>query len=51
MNVDARTITLRPERSKNNEARILKLRGELLAIVARAAARRDLGVVFHRGGS
>lgn len=43
---------MRPERSKNRHARTLKLRGELLAIIQRAAERRDLECtfVFHRDG-
>ncbi len=46
------TIRLRPEHSKNRHARTLKLRGELLAIIERAAERRDLAIpfVFHRDG-
>lgn len=46
------TIRLRPEHSKNGHARPLKLRGEMLAIIKRAADRRDPAItfVFHRDG-
>jgi len=52
VDLNSSTIRLRPERSKNKRARLLKLRGEMLAIIERAAERRDLAIpfVFHRDG-
>jgi len=45
-------IRLRPENSKNSQPRLLPLRGELLAIIQRAASTRRLGCpnVFTRFG-
>lgn len=45
-------VRLRPEISKTRHGRVLPLRGELAAIIDRAAARRALecAAVFHRDG-
>jgi len=53
VNLAQRSIRLRSENSKNGQPRLLKLGGELLAIVERAhAARRlDCGRLFHHDGT
>lgn len=45
-------VRLRPEHSKSGRGRVLPLRGELAAIIERAAARRtpECATVFHRDG-
>ncbi len=47
-----RTVTLPSERSKNNDARTIGLRGEVLALIERRRALRrlDCPLVFHRDG-
>lgn len=47
-----KTMRLRPELSKNKDGRVLKLKGEILAIIERAKAKRrlDLPYVFHHDG-
>lgn len=48
--IDGGAIRLRAEHSKNGHGRTLKLKGELLNIIARAAAARrlDCPFIFHR---
>jgi len=52
VNLRARTLTLRAVAAKNKKAKVIPLRGEVLAILERRAALRrlDCVFVFHRDG-